>query len=94
MLEKPSINPTQFLPNSKIKIACSDVLDNNDKLKLYTTVKNGLLKLKLEAENAINSEDINRHFYRKMILDNTICEYNNFISMIEGFEKGNASNSR
>lgn len=33
-------------------------------------------------------------FYQRIVLDNTICEYNNFISMIEGFEKGNASNSR
>ena len=34
----------------------------------------------------VNSEDINRHFYRKMILDNTICEYKNFITLIEGLE--------
>ncbi len=26
-------------------------------------------------------------FYQRIVLDNTICEYNNFISMLEGLEK-------
>lgn len=86
LVEKISNNPTQFLPNSKIKIACSDILENEDKQKLYSMIKNGLLKLKKEAENAIKSEDTNNHFCKKMILDNTICEYKNFITLIEGLE--------
>ena len=32
-------------------------------------------------------------FYQRIVLDNTSCEYNNFITMIEGFEKDNERNS-
>ena len=49
---------------------------------------------RINAEKIISDEYNTVDFYQRIVLDNTICEYNNFISMIEGLEKGNASNSK
>ena len=40
-----------------------------------------------KAKNIADDEYSQNDFYQKIILDNTICEYKNFISMIEGLEK-------
>ena len=46
------------------------------------------------AENALNDEYTPLNFYQKIILDNALCEYSNFITIVEGFEKDNARNSQ
>ena len=50
------------------------------------------LKFKTEAESILNDEYAKLTFYQKIVLDNSICEYANLITIIEGFEKDNARN--
>lgn len=79
-------NPVQFLNNSRIKLYCAKVLDT-DELKTLVSI------LKTKAENIyyetkklteINNED----FYKRIVYDNLNLEYKNFISLLEGIERG------
>lgn len=85
LLKLSSINPVQLIPSSKIRIACSDVLENSERLSLLKTIKLKVQKLKADAESALDAQESN--FYQRIILDNTVCEYKNLISLIEGLEK-------
>ena len=69
-------------------------LSSEEANELFEEVKSNAILHKLNAEKTMADEYNPIDFYQRIVLDNTICEYNNFISMIEGFEKGNASNSR
>ena len=44
-------------------------------------------------QNIISDEYNQLSFYQRIVLDNAICEYSNFISIVEGLEKENARNS-
>ena len=50
------------------------------------------MQFKLAAQNILNDEYSHINFYQKIILDNALCEFSNFIVIIEGLEKDNASN--
>lgn len=94
LLLKPfSSNPLQFLSDARVKLSCSGFLDNEDRIELFMEIKSNALIHKVNAEKIIEDEYTPLDFYQKIVLDNTICEYNNFISMIEGLEKDNARNS-
>ncbi|MCM1265502.1 MAG: hypothetical protein NC200_04810, partial [Candidatus Gastranaerophilales bacterium] len=71
--------------------ACSDVLSNVERVDLFKSLKIEMQKIQLDAESLLKSETLNDNFCHKMVLDNTVCEYNNFIKLIEGLE--NACNS-
>lgn len=90
LLKNTTLNPTQFISMTKIKLACSDVLDNSEKEIVFKQLKTNLSKLKTEAETALD-ENWTDNFYNRMVLNNTVCEYNNLISLVEGLE--NAGNS-
>lgn len=90
LLKNTSNNPTQLLPIAKIKLACSDILEQTEREVLYKQLKANLSRLKTEAETAL-SENWKDNFYSRMVLDNTVCEYNNLINLVEGLE--NARNS-
>ena len=92
ILEDLSENPLQFLSNSRIKLACAECLDNDERKRLFFAVKSKALQFKNSAENILNNEYNKINFYQKIILDNTVCEYSNFITIIEGLEKDNARN--
>jgi hypothetical protein len=51
------------------------------------------MQFKNEAQNILADEYKKVNFYQKIILDNAVCEYSNFINIIEGLEKDNARNS-
>ncbi len=87
MLEPLSINPLQFISDSKIKLSCASFLAEADKKEMFDEIKSKAYLFKSYAQDTINDEYSQNDFYQKIVLDNTICEYNNFISMIEGFEK-------
>ncbi len=94
LLLKPfSNNALQFLSDAKIKMCCASFLSKDESVELFEEIKANALLHKLNAERIIADEYNPVDFYQRIVLDNTICEYNNFISMIEGFEKGNAGNS-
>lgn len=94
ILEKLSDNPLQFISNAKIKLSCADFLDYEERKELFFEIKSLALSFKETAENILNDEYTGKNFYQKIILDNTICEYSNLITIIEGFEKDNERNSK
>ena len=88
LTEPLSNNPIQFLPDARIKLCCSSVLDRSEQDMMYEELKSGAYFHLLNTENILNDEYTPVDFYQKIVLDNAICEYKNLISMIEGFEKG------
>lgn len=90
MMKKMPSNPTQFLSTLRVKLACLDVLNSDDKKKLLHQLKTNLLKLKSECELALK-ENSSTNFTYRLVLDNSLCEYKNLISLVEGLE--NACNS-
>lgn len=84
-------NPVQFLSSVRIQIACSNLLNPEKRLELFSRIKKKAFLIKKDAEKKIANDSANLNFYHRMILDNTICEYNNFISLIEGFERDSNS---
>jgi len=93
LLEKLSNNPLQFNSASKIKLSCASYLAKDERNELFSQVKTKALEHKYTAENTLENESNSLSFYQKIILDNSICEYKNFISIIEGLEKENGRNS-
>lgn len=94
LLEPFSKNPIQFLSDAKIKLCCGSFLSSQDSKQMYENIKAGAYLHRMNAQKILENEYNQTDFYQKIVLDNTICEYNNFISMIEGFEKENERNSR
>lgn len=93
ILEDLSDNPLQFLSNARVKLSCSDCLDSDERKRLYFSVKSRAMQFKSQAQNILNDEYNQINFYQKIVLDNTVCEFANFITIIEGLEKDNACNS-
>ena len=92
LLEDMSANPLQFQSNAKIKLSCADILEKEKREDLFFTVKSKAMEFKKDAEKLLNNEYSKKNFYQKILLDNSICEYSNLITIIEGFEKDNARN--
>ena len=82
LLKNTSLNPTQFISMTKIKIACADILNDTEKEELFKNLKTGLTKLKTETEQAL-SENWPKNTYHRLVLNNTVCEYKNLIDLIE-----------
>lgn len=83
ILLPPLENPIQFLPSARVKLYCAGILNRDEKLELFR-----LLKLKAESiliDTKNMQETLSSDFYPKMVFDNMICEYKNFISLLEGF---------
>lgn len=89
-----SANPLQFLSDSRVKLSCASYLDKEELSELFMDIKSNALLHKMNAEQILTDEYTPQDFYQRIVLDNAICEYNNFISMIEGLEKGNAGISK
>ncbi len=90
ILEKLSNNPLQFFSNARVKLSCASFLDNEECKELFFNIKALAVKFKSDAENILNDEYNHLSFYQNILLDNAICEYQNFITILEGLE--NASN--
>ncbi len=93
ILEDISDNPLQFYSNARIRIACADVLSADERKRLFFAVKARAAQFKTQAVNILNDEYKHTNFYQKIILDNTVCDFSNFITIVEGLEKDNACNS-
>lgn len=93
LTEELSDNPVQFLSNVRIKLSCADVLDKDEKKRLFFAAKSSAMSFKTKAYEILNDEYNKITFYQKIMLDNTICELSNFITIVEGLEKDNAGNS-
>lgn len=95
LLLKPlSQNPLQFMSDARVKISCLSFLDSEDCAEVLFDLKSNALLHLVNAENILSDEYTPLTFYQRIVLDNSICEYKNFVSMIEGLEKDNAGNSK
>ncbi len=89
LLAPPQDNPVQFLTSSRIKLACADVLNNEEQIDLFRKLKVKAENILLDTQNILNNKK--PEFFPKLVFDNLICEYKNFISLLEGFK--NAGNN-
>ncbi|MBQ8460110.1 PadR family transcriptional regulator [bacterium] len=95
LLLKPlSSNPLQFLSDARVKLSCISFLDKESSEEVFENIKSNALMHKVNAEKILADEYTPLTFHQRIVLDNTICEYKNFISMVEGLEKDNAGNSK
>lgn len=94
LLEDLSDNPLQFLSNARVKLCCGAFLDKEEREQMFFNLKHLATQHKTSAESILNNEYNTVSFYQRIVLDSAICEYSNFINLIEGFEKENAGNSK
>jgi len=93
LLEDITDNPVQFFSNARIKLSCASVLNKDEISELFNKLKMKSLEHKFEAENILNDEYTSLTFYQRVVLDNAVCEYQNFANLIENLEKEHAGNS-
>lgn len=86
ILEKVSNNPLQFHSTACIKIACASYLAKDEIKELFEHLKTKAQEHKFKAENTLNNQK-SLTFYQRIILDNSIVEYKNLITLIENLEK-------
>ena len=94
LLEDMSENPVQFMSDARIKLSLAAHLSQDERKVMFLNLKTKTLKHKNKAESIFQDEYNPLTFYQKIVLDNAICEYSNFITIIEGLEKDNARNSQ
>lgn len=80
----PLENPIQFLTTARVKLACADILEVTEQLEMLGQLKIKAETLLFDAKNL--QKEKNLSYYPSLVFDNLICEYKNFISLIEGFE--------
>src|SRR5574344_119405 len=85
LLEDLSDNPLQFFPNAEIKIICSELLSSDDRKTLFTNLKTKALQFKNDAQIILEKNQEN--FYTKIVVDNVLLQYKNFILTIEALEQ-------
>lgn len=86
ILEKVTNNPLQFPSTVGIKISCASYLAKDEREKLFFELKSKAQEHKFTAEKIFNNQK-SLSFYQRIILDNTIVEYKNLITLIENLEK-------
>jgi DNA-binding PadR family transcriptional regulator len=91
ILAKPSSNPIHLFPAAKLKLICSNILDDNEKKELCTTLKSEITKVYNLADKTITSDFFANNYSAKIVMNNLICECKNTLDMIEGLK--NAGNS-
>ncbi len=84
IVEPPLENPIQFLPMARVKLACADVLDVEAQRKMLRELRVKAESIIIDTQNLMSTKEL--QFYPKMVFDNLICEYKNFVSLLEGFE--------
>lgn len=80
----PLENPILFLTTSRIKLACADVLNCDEQALLFNGLKMKAENILIDTQNMVSAKDLS--YLPQMVFDNLICEYKNFISLLEGFE--------
>ncbi len=85
LLLNPLDNPIQFLPVARMKIFCADILNSSEQKKMYKMLKTKAESILLDVSSRLTSNELG--FHSKMVFDNLLCEYKNFISLLEGLER-------
>lgn len=86
ILEVDTENPVQFLSNARLQLACAGFLDITSQKELFQKLKRRAVLIKTDAESKISDDTVSPTYFHRLVLDNTICEYNNFINLLEGLE--------
>ena len=86
ILDKVSNNPLQFQSTCGIKLSCASYLALDERKELFFQLKTKAQEHKFTAENTLNNQK-SLTFYQRIILDNTIVEYKNLITLIENLDK-------
>ncbi len=84
IVARTSDNPVKFLNTARVKLICASLLTPQEQVKLID-------RLKLKAESIYNktADKIETaDFYYKMVTDNQLHEYKNFMSLLEGMRNG------
>ena len=84
LLESPSENPVQFLTVSRIKLACADILNDEELAQLFKKLKFKAETILLDTQNIVHSNELS--YLPHLVFDNLVCEYKNFVSLLEGLE--------
>lgn len=92
LLEKLSDNPLQFYSIACIKLSCASYLASDERKKLFFQLKSKAQEHKFSAVNILDSQKATS-FYQRIVLDNSIVDYKNLITLIENFERENERNS-
>lgn len=85
LLETPQDNPIQFMPTARVKLACAHILDTSSKKNLFKILKCKSESILFDIKHLVEKNEL--EFYSKMVFDNLVCEYQNFINLLEGFER-------
>lgn len=86
ILEKISENPLQFQSIASIKLSCVSYLSKEEREQLFFQIKAKAQEHKSTAEKTLDKEK-SLTFYQRIVLDNTIIEYKNLITLIENLER-------
>lgn len=78
-------NPVHFLTEARIRIACANILDNLEQIQLIKLLKLKTESLLLDTAKLLQMNE--KDFFVKMSYENLLCEYKNFISLLEGLER-------
>lgn len=83
ILLPPLENPIQFFPSARIKLFCAEILNKEEQRELFKSLKLKSESILIDTKNMLESKNLD--FFAKMVFDNLLCEYKNFISLLEGF---------
>lgn len=78
-------NPVQILTVARVRLACSEILGAKEQVELIKLLKLKSESILIDTRNLVNHAD--NSFYIKMVYENLMCEYKNFISLLEGLER-------
>ncbi len=84
IVTRTSDNPVKFLNTARIKLICASLLTPQEQVKLIDQLKLKAESIYTKTNGKIESAD----FYHKMVTDNQLQEYKNFISLLEGMRNG------
>ena len=82
LLKNPPDNPIQFLTVARVKLVCAEIIDKKYQKELFKILKLKSESIALDINNLLKKRDLD--FHQKMVFDNLLCEYKNFISLLEG----------
>ncbi len=82
ILLPPLDNPIQFFSSARIKLYCANILNKDEQQELFKLLKYKSDSVLIDVKNILENKE--QDFFGKMVFDNMICEYKNFISLLEG----------
>ncbi len=89
IMAPPLDNPVQFLTTARIKLACADVLNKEEQIELIKQLRIKAECLLIDAQNMLKTKELS--YYPKMVFDNLICEYKNFMLLLEGLKNAGSN---